>query len=389
MIAPDKVADAAQIVVVTHFFPAHGGGIEIVASRLVDCYQTRGWRVIWFSSATDSPPTTKEGLDVQPIATCNVIERLTQLPYPIWSLRCVPILWGAIGQSRAVHVHEHLYVGSVLAILFARLRGKRVVVTQHMGDLHFGKPWLTRLYRLGTRGLARLTMRAASSVVFISANVRSYFSGSLRPGRAFVEFNGVDSQLFHPGGESGHSAARLDLGLHNVEPVAIFVGRFVRKKGLNLIHQLAAQMPNVTWLLAGSGPENPETWALPNVKVLGRVPQSKLVQLYRAADVLVLLSRGEGYPLVAQEALACGAAVLSTEEVATACPSATGLIEYTGSAEELRIDDLKVKLRDLLGNRCSYKHRSTRAADAARLWSWEASADRHLKLLGLPGPFQV
>ena len=39
-----------------------------------------------------------------------------------------------------------------------------------------------------------------------------------------------------------------------------------------------------------------------------------LAELYRASDVFVLPSQGEGFPLVVQEALACGLPVVCGDE---------------------------------------------------------------------------
>jgi glycosyltransferase involved in cell wall biosynthesis len=92
----------------------------------------------------------------------------------------------------------------------------------------------------------------------------------------------------------------------------------VKKKGLQIIEALAERSPDVLWILVGSGPEAPSR-DRPNVRVVGRVEHEHLPCFYQAADVLMLPSAGEGFPLVVQEALCCGAGVLSTDEVASAC----------------------------------------------------------------------
>src|SRR6202008_680383 len=73
---------------------------------------------------------------------------------------------------------------------------------------------------------------------------------------------------------------------------------------------------------AGSGPLDPSVWGLPNVRVYSALSGSTLVPLYRASDVLLLPSVGEGFPLVVQEALACGLRIICGTETARAAARA-------------------------------------------------------------------
>src|SRR6267143_1151453 len=125
-----------RVATITHFFPDHGGGLELVAEKLVREFASRGMSVEWFSSATDPPPRSLPGqVAHHAVAATNLIERWTQLPYPLWSLSALPTLWTSIGKADVVHVHEHLYFSSLLAVGIARLRRRPVIITQHMGAL--------------------------------------------------------------------------------------------------------------------------------------------------------------------------------------------------------------------------------------------------------------
>ena len=84
---------------------------------------------------------------------------------------------------------------------------------------------------------------------------------------------------------------------------------------------------DLTFALAGWGPNNPGVWRLPNVHVLSSLQGPSLVPLYQSSDVFLLPSIGEGLPLVLQEALACGLPVICGKETAAADPGACALIE--------------------------------------------------------------
>lgn len=370
-----------SLVTVTHFFPAHGGGLELVADRLAREFAVRGMEVRWFSSDTDDPPSNAhERITHVPMSSCNVIERVTQLPYPLWSPLSLPALWRAIGSATLVHIHEHLYFSSLVAFLFARARKRPVVVTQHMGALRLGRPSLTRLYEAGARLLGRFVFRRVSRAVFISANVQRFFRCEDDP-RARLVFNGLDTDRFRPIADEFRPAVRGKLGLPADRKVILFVGRFVRKKGLHLIEQLARRHPDYLWLMVGSGPENPAGWRLPNVRVDGRIDHDRLPEYYQAADLLLLPSSGEGFPLVVQEALSCGLGVLTTHEVASACPAATRMIlacpaSRDGSDAGTWDDALQRAIVDA----AYLERRIDRSRAAHALWSWKTCASRYVEL---------
>ena len=369
-----------RLVTITHCFPAHGGGIERVAAKLVEEFVARGVQVEWFSSDTEQPPEPTANRRSTAVSTCNLVERLTQLPYPIWSPSAIPRLWRAIGDAHVIHVHEHLYVGSLMATLIARLRKRPVVITQHMGALGLGNRWLTLSYQYTARILGKLMFPAAARAVFISDNVRRFFKRqSDRQSRLI--FNGIDVDRFVPVAAHARRLLQLRLGLSADRRAVLFVGRFVRKKGLHIIETLTWRFPQVEWLFIGSGPEDPAKWQRPNVRVIGRLGHDELVAYYQACDLLLLPSYGEGFPLVVQEALACGLGVLSTDEVATACPEAQQLIKSLPTPREhAAIDEWQTAVSTALGDVDYLEARAFRSDEARRLWSWERCTAEYLAL---------
>ena len=139
-------------------------------------------------------------------------------------------------------------------------------------------------------------------------------------------FNGVDTGSFRPARDAAEKAKwrhHLDFAQHR--PVALFVGRFVEKKGLDVLRQAAALGSDIDWVFAGWGGLDPNAWGLANVFVRAGLTQASLAPLYRASDVLVLPSTGEGLPLVLQEAMACGLASVLNAETAAADDRLDGL----------------------------------------------------------------
>jgi glycosyltransferase involved in cell wall biosynthesis len=370
-----------RLVTVTHFYPAHGGGLERVADHLIAEFDSRGMTVDWFSSDTDPAPVNhSSNVTCIPARADNSIEKLSQLPYPLWSPGSLARLWKAIGAADIVHTHEHLYLPSIMAIVFARLRRKPVVITQHMGALGLGNRLLTVLYETGAKVLGCILFAATTRAVFISANVQRFFNQHTSE-RSKLIYNGIDAAGFVPASEATRNALRAELGMPADRPVALFVGRLVRKKGLHIVESLAEQVPEVHWVLVGTGPQAPVAGRLSNLRLAGRVEHDILPKYYQAADFLVLPSAGEGFPLVVQEALCCGAGVLSTEEVGAACPEVASLIRTRPTPRRQDDPDGWVaELRSIIADKAYLADRDNRARIAHSLWSWDRCATQYLEL---------
>jgi len=136
--------------------------------------------------------------------------------------------------------------------------------------------------------------------------------------RADVIPNGVDLERFRPG--AGRSKARERLKLPPGGPVLLTTAALERRKGvhraLDALPALLKAHPDLTYLVAGEGPERASLAEQAkrlglgdSVRLLGAIDD--VVPLYQAADVFLLLSKGESFPLAAVEAMACGLPIVA------------------------------------------------------------------------------
>jgi glycosyltransferase involved in cell wall biosynthesis len=133
---------------------------------------------------------------------------------------------------------------------------------------------------------------------------------------------GVDSERFND--QLSRIEARDRLGWPTDRPVVLSVRRHVRRMGLETLIDAArlvrSQVPDVLFLLAGSGPISGELRRRiaehsleENVRLLGRVDDADLPAAYRAADLSVVPSQAlEGFGMITLESLASGTPVLVT-----------------------------------------------------------------------------
>jgi glycosyltransferase involved in cell wall biosynthesis len=372
---------AARVTLVTHYYPAHRGGVERIAGQLAERLAASGIAQIeWHASDCDAAPAPIPGLRSAPAASWNGIERLLGVPYPLWSPAALRRLTQACHAADVVHLHDCLYFANVIAFLAARRAGKPVLVTQHIGHVPYRNPLLRGLHSAANRLLGRWLLGGADQVVFESATVQHYFSRFVRYRRpAALVQNGVDTARFTPASAEERSALRERLGVSANGPVLLFLGRFVEKKGLPVLRELAQRLPRAQWLIAGWGPVDPAAWGLANVKVVDSPGTDQLRALYAAADLFVLPSVGEGVPLSVQEAMACGTPALVGEETAAGIPQSEDVLprERVGDPETAqrwaaRIEALFASLQEL---------RPRVAAFAREHWSWERCAARYAELL--------
>jgi glycosyltransferase involved in cell wall biosynthesis len=369
---------APRVLVVSACFETHLGGIEIVAARLADELARLGLDVTWLASDV-TVPAEHQDIRLATYMASNFTERRLGFPYVLPGPRGLMRIVREAQAADAVILHDSLYLPSVAALLAAKAAHKPILIVQHIGAVPYRSPVLRLLMRLGNAFVARPMLGRADQVVFISAFVRDFFQGVRFRRPSALIFNGVDTQVFRPAAAGERPALRSNLGLAE-HPIALFVGRFVEKKGLHILRDAAAARPDVQWAFAGHGPIDPQSWGLANVKVFAGLSGESLARLYQASDILVLPSVGEGFPLVIQEALACGLPVICGAETTRADDAATHLLSGLdlGRPSNEIVQSLSRQLDALVQGAAD---RADRARFAGERYAWAATAARYRDLI--------
>jgi len=359
-----------RILTVTHYQLPHWGGIEMTGAALQERYRRMGHEAVWLSS--DLPPVAAPPPGYQRVPASDLPFRTAGVAYPLWSPRAAAELRERIAWCDVVNPHDCLYLGTLLALRYARQLGKPLVLTQHAGPWPFYRSRVLRGVQLAayhTLGLA--VHRRVAQAVFISRAVQDWFGARVRyPRPARFITNGVDTQLFTYGDAAARAAARQRLGLPAQRRIVVYVGRFLFMKGLPVIEQLARREPQTLFLLIGAGPIDPAQWQLPNVVVLPVQDQAGLRDYYWAADVLVLPSTGEGFPLVVMEAMVCGTPAIVSHETYAA---------WNDGREHFLVCDSTADAVHALLN-ASHPARGTIAAYARTQWDWDAVGREYVRL---------
>jgi glycosyltransferase involved in cell wall biosynthesis len=221
----------------------------------------------------------------------------------------LPVLRRQIAEGRDFELIDahYFYPDGVAAVLLGRVLGRPVAVTARGSDLN-----LIADYAVPRRWI-RWAAAQADGLVAVSSGLRDRLVALGTPHeRVRVLRNGVDLALFH---SVDRAAARRVLGF--ARPTLLAVGNLVPLKRHRLMVEALALLPQMDLVIVGDGPERAAIEALARargvgerVRLLGRLAQDRLPQIYRAADLLLLVSTHEGWPNVLLESMACGTPVV-------------------------------------------------------------------------------
>ncbi len=312
-----------RLCIVTHTFLPHVGGIENVVYEQSKRLLQRKFAPMVLTNRIDTEKTyTVGGIRVRCYESFNIGFRLG-IPYVIPHINSYKTFLEAVKSSDVVHAHGHPYLSSLLAAKIAKQNSKPFVLTQHNTFIEY-ESFFDTVERLNDIAVGKQVLKQADKIIAVSNATKNYvLSLGADPKKITVLHNGVDLNRFKPLPKS-KAETREKLGIPQEATVAISVRRLVFKNGVDTLIESAEKAirknPKLIFLVVGKGPDfnavksRIEQLGLgKNFRLAGFVPDEELPSYYNVADFFVLPSKsGEGLPLVALEAMACGLPVIAT-----------------------------------------------------------------------------
>lgn len=301
------------------------GGAENQVIDLAEALFVRGHEVLVISMSGD-PEVLPRHAEVR-------VEALHMTKSPAGLLIAYWDVCRLLRRFRPDVVHSHM----IHANLFARMLRlaapiPRLVCTAH--SVNEGGWVRMGMYRWSDR-MAEVTTNVSRVAV------ERYIACAAVPRhKALVAYNGIDCERFRFD-PVGRAKVRNELGVTPDTVVLLAAGKLCDAKDypnlLNAFATVAARRSDCVLWIAGAGPEHGHIQALADtiacdgrIKLLGL--RRDMDALMSAADVFVLSSAWEGFPLVIGEAMACERVIVATD--AGGVPEWLGSCGYTVRARD-------------------------------------------------------
>ncbi len=306
-------------------------------------------------------------------------------------VRHIGITWRALtarGRFDGVEAHP-VYFAGVIGLLAARLRRIPLLAYAHGGDV-IDYARRNRFHH----ALAGWVVRGAGAIVANSTYTAGYVQKLGATPRVISP--GLDRELFKPAGGTEAKARATDRATERATAraterarlgapdglLALYVGTLSERKGADVFAAGLVLAAGTGWsgVMVGGGTLGQSiARGDSNLKLVPPAPPAEVAAWMRAADVVVVPSRGEPLGLAAIEALACGTPVIAAAVgglVEVVNDGDNGLLippadpaALASALERLRDPDLRARLGAAGPGSVTGHDMRTAATEMAEVWA--------------------
>ena len=355
------------LILVTGFPPQRLAGTELAAYSMAEHLARR--HQVHIITARD------KGLPRESIEAGFHIHRLKTVRVPVlgsvlYLIRLIPLVKRC--HPDIVHA-QAISPSGLFALALKKLLGMPYVVWCQGSEVYLP-------HRL-SRGILRLVLSNADAVITLTADMREVVQRLYK--REIVTIpNGVELERYQ--GLPGEKI-RQKIGLGVEEKVALFVGTLRPVKGVRYLIEamdiVVRENRLARLLVVGDGEERGELENLAKrlgvaarISFIGRKPHRDIPDYMAAADVFVLPSLSEGFPLTILEAMAAGLPIVTTR--VRGLPE---IIEEGGNGflvEPRNHQQIAERLLSLFSNDKLAEAMGQSNRDKARGYSWQSIVER-------------
>lgn len=293
-----------RVAMITHGYAPRIGGAERQLGAVAPVLQSHGVDVSILTRRLPHTPAF-ELIDGVPVYRFPIPG-----PKPLAALTFILTVLPAIKKLAPDILHAHEFISPATSAWLAhRVYNIPFILTAHLS----GPQGDVQRMRRKFLGKARLSLfrKEASAFVSISSEIDAELEGMGVPDfkRRSIG-NGVDTHRFTPVESLEKQRMRAQLGLPDQALLAVFVGRLVPIKRLDILlgiwPRVLEKHPEAILLIAGSGPLEDELRAAAEEGVRFLGSQEDILPVLKASDLFLLPSDAEGLPVALLEAMSCG-----------------------------------------------------------------------------------
>lgn len=311
------------------------GGAENVVCNLADNMYSKRHNVLIISLTGEVKVKPQKNIE---IISLNLNKNILQNIKKYFHLRKI------ITRFKPDIVHSHMIHANIFSRLI-RLTTNIPVLISTAHSKNEGGRLRMMLYKI-TDAIPDISTNVSQEAVDEFINI-----GATHPGRMIVVHNGVDCERFSFS-VVNRITRRRELGITENTKLLLSVGRLTEAKDYPNLFNAIAKIGSVfdfKLAIIGTGEKESELKALVkqlNIddKILWLGARQDIDEWLSAADLFVLSSAWEGFPLVILEAMSCARLIVSTD--------AGGIAEAMGSKDFLvpvsHAEELSRKIIDIL-----------------------------------------
>lgn len=230
------------------------------------------------------------------------------------------------------------------------------------------------LPNLVTKLSSRIILKNANAVIALTNDMKRAMQ-AIYDRDILVVPNGIDLR--------GYTEKSLIQKAEESETIILFVGRLHPVKGVQYLIQamqiVHKELPDVKLVLVGHGEEKDYLEILTDrlglrecVDFVGGVPHEKIPDYMYHADIFILPSLSEGFPVTILEAMACGLPVIATKVGGLPDIIEEGMNGYLVEAK--KPDEIADKVLMLMQNDVMRENISANNRKKAEVFTWEKVA---------------
>ncbi len=362
-----------KILIVTHYFLPHAGGIEIVAYNQAKELVKQGHEVTIVSSKIGDEPEEEvmDEIKIRRIPAWNWFEDHWGVPYPVYSFKLLKIMKEEVNKTDIVHVHDLSYLSSFIGALAARLNKRPLILMQHVKKIETKNKIVNIIQSIIFSTSGRYIVKASNKIVVCNEETSKWMN---KKDKTVFLPNGVDTNLFYPTNNKKRVELRKKYGLLKDKKIVLFVGRLVEKKGFDKLFESRSRDYLILFVGDGVIPNNMKNDK--NVKFFRAMSQKKLNEIYQLSDIFCLPSKNEGFPLTILEAMSAGLPIITSDHPGYdkyLDKKYVKMIEPTPFYIKKSIEEL-LKSKKLMQKMTKYSRNS-----AVSKFSWKHNASKLLK----------
>jgi len=310
-----------HILQIHNFYKYRGGECEVVA-REHELLTSAGHTVSRFTA------------DSGELDTLGWISKALALSRITFNPRSYRTLLATLSDTKPDIVHVHNVFPLLSPSVYTACRSRGIPIIQTVHNYRFICPAGT-MYRAGriceecaTQGThAAVAHRCVHKSFVISLQYARAIAHARRPAGflhaidRYIALNQFGRRMLVA---AGVEESRIDVLSNYAVEIAkrrslpkgdyvLYLGRLAQEKGLELLLEAAAELPDISFVIAGDGPYTPDTQHHTNVQWVGRISGERKRQLVASAQALVIPSVWyENNPMVVIEALSQGTPIIAS-----------------------------------------------------------------------------